>query len=114
MQFVAKARYVSYSPYKIRPLADVIRGKNAGYALNWLMAYKTQRTEALTKLLASAIANAKHLKNIDSSKMMIKEIKVDGGPIHRYFKPGAQGRAMPQRRRLCHMSVILESLDKEA
>ena len=36
MQFVAKARYVRISPYKLRPLADVVRGKNVAYALNWL------------------------------------------------------------------------------
>ena len=34
MQFNARARYIRYSPYKLRPLADVIRGKNAGYALH--------------------------------------------------------------------------------
>lgn len=113
MQFVAKARYVSYSPYKLRPLADVIRGKNASYAINWLMAYRNQRSEVVRKLLESALANAKNLKNVDSQELLVKEICIDQGPIHRYFKPGAQGRAMPQRRRLCHMSIVLESLGKE-
>ena len=28
MQFVAKARYIRISPYKLRPLVDVVRGKN--------------------------------------------------------------------------------------
>lgn len=28
MQFVAKARYVRFSHFKLRPLVDVIRGKN--------------------------------------------------------------------------------------
>lgn len=114
MQFVAKARYVWYSPYKLRPLADVVRGKNAAYAINWLSIYKNQRTVPLKKVIESAIANARQLKNVTAENLAIKEIKVDQGPIHRYFKPGAMGRAMIQRKRLCHISVILESTTKEA
>lgn len=114
MQFVAKARYVWYSPYKLRPLVDVVRGKNAAYALGWLSIYNNKRSVPLKKLIESAVANAKQLKNVTAEHLSIKEIKVDQGPIHRYFKPGAQGRAMIQRKRLCHISVVLESTVKEA
>lgn len=114
MQFVAKARYVWYSPYKLRPLADVVRGKNAVYALNWLSIYNNKRANPLKKLIESAVANAHNLKSVKAEQLAIKEIKVDQGPIHRYFKPGAMGRAMIQRKRLCHISVILESTVKEA
>ncbi len=113
MKFVAKSRYVSYSPYKLRPIADVVRGKSAAYALGWLSTYRTRRSLPLIKVLESAVANAKHLSNIDPHDLSVKEICVDQGPIHRYFKPGAMGRAMIQRKRSCHISVILES-SKEA
>ena len=114
MQFTAKARYVSYSPYKLRPLADVIRGKNALYAINWLRTFRSQRSEAVKKVLDSAIANAKHRKDVGPEALIVREICIDQGPIHRYFKPGAQGRASAQRNRLCHMKIVLESRDKEA
>jgi large subunit ribosomal protein L22 len=114
MQFVAKAKYVAYSPYKLRPLADVIRGKKAAYALNWLTTYKTKRACPIKKVLESALANAKHLNNLNPEVLSVKEIRIDQGPIHRYFKPGAMGRAMVQRRRQCHVSIILESQGKEA
>ncbi len=114
MQFNAKARYISYSPYKLRPLADVIRGKNAQYALAWLATYKTKRARPIQKLLESAVANARYLQNIADNELIVKDVRVDQGPIHRYFKPGAMGRAMIQRRRLCHISVILETRRKEA
>lgn len=109
MQFVAKSRYVWYSPYKLRPLADVLRGQNAGNALQWLKTYKSQRATPLQKVLASAVANARSLNNVGPEGLIVKEIRVDQGPIHRYFKPGAMGRAMIQRKRLCHISVTLES-----
>lgn len=109
MQFLAKAKYVQYSPYKLRPVADVVRGKNVVYALSWLTTYRSQRSQQIKKLIESAVANAKNKGNAEMSDLTIKEIKIDQGPIHRYFKPGAMGRANIQRKRLSHLSVILES-----
>lgn len=109
-QFAALARYVHYSPYKLRPIADVVRGKNVVYALNWLTTYRTQRSGPIKKLLESAVANAKNKGNVEGELLKVKEIRVDGGPIHRYFKPGAQGRASIQRRRLCHVKIVLETI----
>jgi large subunit ribosomal protein L22 len=108
MQFVAINKYIWCSPYKLRPLVDVIRGKDAVSALNWLALYKTQRTSPLQKTLESAIANAKDRENIEKSDLIVKEIRVDQGPIRRYHKPGAMGRAMVQRKRSCHLKIVLE------
>lgn len=107
--FFAKALYIPYSPYKLRPLADVIRGKSVVYALGWLEIYKSKRSGPLKKVLASAVANAKNLKDIDPKELSIKEIRIDQGPVYRYFKPGAMGRTVIQRKRLCHISVKLEA-----
>lgn len=112
MQFEAKAKYVDYSPYKLRPVANVVRGKDVMFALNWLATYRTQRASAIKKLIESAVANAKNGKNVESAALLIKEIRVDQGPIHRYFKPAAMGRASVQRRRFSHISVILETKSK--
>lgn len=111
MEYTAKARYVSYSPYKLRPLADVIRGKRADYALGWLSTYASQRTQPLKKTLQSAIANAKNRSDIAVQDLVIKELRVDQGPIFRYYKPGAMGRANVLRRRFSHISVILERVN---
>jgi large subunit ribosomal protein L22 len=110
MRFMAKARFIRYSPYKLRPLADVIRGKNVRYALDWLTTVPVQRVMPLKKVIESAVANAKNGKNIEATELLIKDIRVDQGPIFRYFKPGAMGRANPQRKRLSHISVVLEHL----
>lgn len=108
-QFKSLARYIMFSPYKLRPIVDVIRGKGVDYALNWLATYKTQRCLPIQKVLKSAAANAKQQGIEELDQLIIKEIKVDQGPTHKYFKPGAMGKASVQRRRLSHISVILES-----
>lgn len=105
--FTAHARYVWYSPYKLRLLADVVRGKDVNYALQWLTTYRTRRAEPIKKTIESAVANAKSLSNVDASTLTVKEIRIDQGPTHRYFKPSAMGRSMPLRKRLSHISVIL-------
>jgi large subunit ribosomal protein L22 len=105
--FQASAKYVWYSPYKLRPLVNVIRGKDVPYAMQWLSTYRNQRSQPITKVLSSAIANAKSYKNIDPAALVIREIFVEEGPTYRYFKPGAQGRSNEQKKRLCHISVTV-------
>ena len=113
MQFSAKAKFVRYSPYKLRPLADVIRGKSALYALHVLETYKSRRSMPLQKVLFSAVSNAKDRADISADQLIIKDLRIDEGPIFRYFKPGAMGRANIQRKRMSHLSVILEQLNSK-
>ena len=108
MQFVSKTKFVWYSAFKLRPLADVIRGKDALHAMQWLSLYKTKRSIPVKKTLKSAIANAFDREGIEVQNLFVKEIRVDQGTIRYSFKPGAMGRAMPQRRRQCHITIILE------
>lgn len=112
-QFTAKTKHIWYSPYKLRPLADVVRGKDAIYALNWLSIYKTKRSIPVKKTLESAIANARDLEGIEKQDLYISKICVDQGPTRKYFKPGAMGRAKVQRKRQCHITVVLERKNKE-
>lgn len=114
MQFVAKSRFVRFSPYKLRPLIDVIRGKKAGYALNWLSSCALKRVEPIKKAVESAVANAKNLQNIDIENLTISEIRVDEGPTYRYFKPGAMGRSNLYKRRMSHVSVVLRPVQSIA
>lgn len=113
MQFNASARYIHYSPYKLRPLVDVVRGKNADYAVHYLSTAALKRAIPIKKLIESAVANAKQLQGVSSSQLTIKEIRVDEGPTYKYFKPGAMGRANVQRKRFSHISVVLEPIENK-
>jgi len=113
MSFVAKARRIPISPYKMRLLANVIRGKNVKYALDWLATCSIRRAVPLQKMVASAAANAKNLNNLEAHDLMIKDIRVDEGPMFRYFKAGAMGRSNIYRKRSCHMSIVVDSLEKK-
>jgi large subunit ribosomal protein L22 len=108
MQFTAKVRFLRYSPFKLRQLADVVRGRKVEHAIRWLSVCSLKRALPLRKLLASAAANAVSSgKNVEVGDLVVSEIRVDQGPSQRYYKPGAMGRASLLRRRLSHASVVL-------
>lgn len=113
MQFVAKVRYIRLSPYKMRPLVDVVRGKNAKYALDWLTTYAVKRALPIEKMIKSAVANAQQAGQISATDLIVKEICVDEGPMFQYYKPGAMGRSNLYKKRSCHMKVTLESIKKD-
>ncbi len=111
MQFNAKARYIRISPFKLRPLADVVRGKSVQWALSMLATVSVKKADPITKLIESAAANAKYLNNLDHAGLVVDTIFVDHGPSLKYFKPGAMGRSNPQTKRLSHVSVVLKPID---
>ena len=113
MQFESKARFIRISPYKLRPYVDVIRGQNVENALNWLATCPIKRIVPIKKMLQSAAANAKQLEGLEPDNLVIKDIRVDEGPMFRYYKPGAMGRPNTYRRRLSHMCVVVENIDQK-
>ena len=113
MKFNAKARFVRISPTKLRLLANNVRGKDVDFALGWLTTCGMQRAIPIKKLILSASANAKQLQDVDKGNLFVKEIKVDTGPTFKYFKPGAMGKSNVYRKRLSHISVVLEYKNAE-
>jgi len=112
----AKCRYIRISPYKLRPIIDVIRGQRVDKALAWLGTCSMKRTKSVTKTLMSAYANANdlHSGKATMENLFIKEIKVDQGPVVKYYKPAAMGRAAVQRKRMSHLEISLSEKDKSS
>ena len=109
---VAKLRNCPVSPRKMRSVADLLRGKEVGQALNILKFNPRHASKFLEKLLLSAISNWQSKnqdKSIESSDIFVNEIKVDGGRILKRLRPAPQGRAHRIRKRSNHVTVVLES-----
>ena len=115
MEAIAKLRNVPTSTRKMRLIADLIRGKGVDLALNTLKFDSKIGSKRMEKLLLSAIANWQD-KNKDSkiedSDLFIKEIFVDGGKVIKRLRPAPQGRAHRIRKRSNHVTMILDSLNK--
>jgi large subunit ribosomal protein L22 len=114
MQANAKSKNIRVSPYKLRPIADVIRGKSLAESQAYLKTHETKRVRPIIKVLDSAYANAqnKSEQKIAPEELFVKRILVDQGPVLKYYKPAAMGRAAVQRKRLSQITVVLESIKR--
>jgi large subunit ribosomal protein L22 len=112
MEAVAKLKNVPTSPRKMRLVADLIRGKRVGHALNILKFTPNHGSIRLEKLLLSAIANwqAKNPdEKLEDADLYVKTIFVDGGRMLKRLRPAPQGRAHRIRKRSNHVTLIVAS-----
>jgi large subunit ribosomal protein L22 len=108
MGYHAIHRGARISPRKVRPLADMIRGKSADEAMK-LLKYQPQRgARMLEKVLKSALANAEDLRAPNLHYLMVIDARVDQGPVMKRMRPHARGMASVIKKRMSHIRVELE------
>jgi len=95
------------SPRKVRLVADAIRGKKVDVALRDLAFMGKRADGAITKLLQSALANAKNSSQGDETTLIVKEIRVDKGIVLKRIMPRARGTANRINKRSSHIIMTL-------
>jgi large subunit ribosomal protein L22 len=108
MEVKAIARYVRIPPQKVRLIMDEVRGKKVEEAIRMLTFSPQKGAHLLKKLINSAVANAEANKELDVDTLFIKKIFADQGPTMKRFLPRAMGRATRIRKRMSHLTVILD------
>ncbi|RRO12969.1 50S ribosomal protein L22 [Saccharopolyspora rhizosphaerae] len=106
---VARARFVRVSPMKARRVVELIKGRSASDALAVLQFAPQTASGPVSKVLASAIANAENNLSLDPETLVVSHAYVDEGPTLKRFRPRAQGRAYRIRKRTSHITVEVES-----
>ncbi len=104
-QTVAKLRFARISPQKARLVADQIRGKKVGLALQILEFSPKKAADLIKKLLESAIANAEHNDGADVDELRVAAVMVDEGPQMKRFHARAKGRGTQIIKRSSHITV---------
>jgi large subunit ribosomal protein L22 len=107
---VARARYVRVTPMKARRVVDLIRGRSAREALAVLEFAPQAASGPVSKVLASAMANAENNLALDPDSLVVSSAFVDEGPTLKRFRPRAQGRAYRIRKRTSHITVEVEAV----
>src|SRR3989339_13412 len=105
---IAKLNHLRMSPRKVRLVADLLKKRPVAVALAQLENMTKMAARPLTKLLRSAIANAKHNFSMAEETLKVKQVIVNGGPVLHRWMPRAMGRATPIRKRSSHIELILE------
>lgn len=107
MQTAAKLKFVRVSPQKTRLVADLVRGKAVGQALQVLKFSDKRAAGIVRKVLESAIANAEHNNGADVDELKITAIFVDEGPTMKRTMPRAKGSADRIIKRTSHITVMV-------
>ena len=110
----AQVRYANLTPMKARRVVDLIRGRTAADAASILKFAPQAASEPVAKLLASAVANAENNQRLDPASLVVDTVYVDEGPTLKRFQPRAQGRAFRIRKRTCHITIELVSVEADA
>jgi large subunit ribosomal protein L22 len=98
------------TPMKARRVIDLIRGRTAREALAVLEFAPQTASAPVSKVLASAMANAENNLGLDPDSLIVSGAFVDEGPTLKRFRPRAQGRAYRIRKRTSHITVEVESV----
>ena len=111
-EFRAEARFQRVSPQKARLVLNLVKGQNAGQALDTLAFTKKRIAPVIHKVLTSAIDNAKYLSDergldIDVDNLYVKTAIANDGPRMKRIRPAPMGRAFRYQRRLTHIIVTV-------
>jgi large subunit ribosomal protein L22 len=107
--YKAVSKFLICSPYKIRPVANLIRRKTYTEAISILENMPHKGARLIRKTLKSAGANALNVnKHLEEDMLYVREIMVDDGPRMKRLWCRARGRADMLLKRLCHITVVVD------
>jgi large subunit ribosomal protein L22 len=117
MAFRAVHKHARISARKVRPLADLVRGKFADEALQLLQFQPHRGARMLEKVIKSAVGNAQDTEqnsgmSYSAEELVVVDARVDGGPMFKRFRPMSRGQAFTVLRRSAHISVELKRLEE--
>jgi len=110
----AHARHIRISPYKVRIVLDLVRGKSVNEALAILAATPNASALPVTKVINSAAANAENNSGLAKDELIIAELYAGQGPTLKRMQPVSKGRGHSILKRTSHITVILDTVKEAA
>jgi len=116
MSYQSCHRHAQISARKVRPLANMVRGKFADEALDLLRYQPARGARLLEVVLKSAIGNAQDPdqnggKSINPEELVVVEAHIDGGPMMKRIRAMSRGQAFGILKRTSHITVTLDTLE---
>lgn len=104
--FIATQKYLLMSPRKIRLVVGVIKKMKPAEAVAKLPFVEKRAAEAISKVIRSAIANAKN-QGVGETDLVFKEIQIGEGPRLKRGRAASRGRWHPFKKRMSHIRIVL-------
>lgn len=108
MEVQAKAKWVRTSPRKVRLVAQTLRNLPVSEALVACSFMPKSAARDVAKVIRSAQANAENNFNLVKDDLVVKDIRVEPGPMLKRGQPRAMGRLFSIFKRTSHITAIVE------
>ncbi|MDR1277753.1 MAG: 50S ribosomal protein L22 [Treponema sp.] len=109
--YKAVSKYLIASPFKIRPVANLVRRKPYPEAMSLLENMPHKGARLLKKTVKSAASNALvSNKQLDEDMLYVRDIFVDEGPRMKRVWFRGRGRADMLLKRMCHITVVVDEV----
>jgi large subunit ribosomal protein L22 len=108
MQVTAQLKNLRITPRKVRLISGLIKGLDATAAKSQLDHLVKKSSRPISKLLDSAVANARNNFGLVKENLFIKDIVVDEGMRLKRFRPKGFGTTSPILKRTSRIKIILE------
>ena len=109
----AVLRHAHISPYKVREVLDLVRGKPVHEAVDILRFSERDAAFTVGKVLMSAVANAENNDELDPEELFVSTCFADEGTTQKRWRPRARGRATRIRKRTSHITVIVSRMPED-
>jgi len=103
----AELNNLPLSAQKVRLVINLIRGRGANEVLEMLRFVNKRAALPVSKLVASAVANAEENFGVSRDDLYVANIFANEAPTRKWRRFGARGRFKPILRRTSHVTVIL-------
>ncbi|MFA6618465.1 MAG: 50S ribosomal protein L22 [Candidatus Neomarinimicrobiota bacterium] len=112
MKARAVNKYIRHSAKKMKPMLDMVRGKQVDTVLNMLslMPKKSAKiVELTTRSAVSNLLNTEEGAKINPDELIIAEAYANQGPVMKRIRPRSMGRAYMIRKRTCHLTIVVST-----
>jgi large subunit ribosomal protein L22 len=109
----ATAKDTGVSVKKVKPIIDLVRGKNVDEALEILQFRPGPIAAQIAKLVRSATANAENELVARSADLRITAIYANEGTRLTRFRARARGRVGRIKRRNSHITVVVDEQEQD-
>jgi large subunit ribosomal protein L22 len=108
MEVQAQAKWVRTSPRKVRLVAQTLRNLPVSEALVACQFMPRAAARDVAKVIRSAQANAENNFNLVRDDLVVKDIRVEPGPMLKRGQPRAMGRLYSVFKRTSHITAVVE------
>ena len=107
MEVKAEHRYAKISAFKVREVTREIQGLPAEAALEIVRLIPKKSARLISKVLASAIANAENNNNLRAVNLVVKQAVAGEGPTLKRMHTRARGSGARINKRTAHIKITL-------